>query len=164
MVVLAVSQFGVSAAALMEHSSLRNCENIRERCAARGPHDEQIRIPRQKLAHRCVADRVRCGARLARDRPPMQAMLGPVDRLFYSFMDMIDIPPGYPASLDLHHLQVFDVLLRERSLTRAARVLNVTQPALSKTLARLRRYFQDPLFVRVSLRMEPTAKALVLEA
>ena len=94
----------------------------------------------------------------------MQAMLGPVDRLFYSFMDMIDIPPGYPASLDLHHLRVFDVLLRERSLTRAARVLNVTQPALSKTLARLRRYFQDPLFVRVSLRMEPTAKALALEA
>ena len=94
----------------------------------------------------------------------MQAMLGPVDRLFYSFMDMIDILPGYPASLDLHHLRVFDVLLRERSLTRAARVLNVTQPALSKTLARLRRYFQDSLFVRVSLRMEPTAKALALEA
>src|SRR5215469_7616436 len=94
----------------------------------------------------------------------MQAMLGPVDRLFYSFMDMIDIPPGYPASLDLHHLRVFDVLLRERSLTRAARVLDVTQPALSKTLARLRRYFDDPLFVRVALRMEPTSKALDLEA
>ncbi len=77
---------------------------------------------------------------------------------------MIDIPSGYPTSLDLHHLQVFDVLLRERSLTRAARVLNVTQPALSKTLARLRQYFQDPLFVRVSLRMEPTSKALSLEA
>jgi len=78
-------------------------------------------------------------------------------------MDMISIPSGYSADLDLHHLQVFDVLLRERSLTRAARVLNVTQPALSKTLARLRRCFDDPLFVRVSLRMEPTAKALDLE-
>src|ERR1043166_407956 len=77
---------------------------------------------------------------------------------------MIDIPSGYPTPLDLHHLRVFDVLLRERSLTRAARVLNVTQPALSKTLARLRQYFQDPLFVRVSLRMEPTSKALSLEA
>ena len=52
--------------------------------------------------------------------------------------------------------------LREHSLTRAARLLNVTQPALSKTLARLRRYFGDPLFVRVSLRMEPTPKALAL--
>src|ERR1041384_775733 len=77
---------------------------------------------------------------------------------------MIDIPSGYPTPLDLHHLQVFDVLLRERSLTKAARLLNVTQPALSKTLARLRRYFDDPLFVRVALRMEPTSKALSLEA
>jgi DNA-binding transcriptional LysR family regulator len=79
-------------------------------------------------------------------------------------MDMIAIPSGYPGEIDLHHLQVFEVLLRERSLTRAARVLGVTQPALSKTLARLRRYFDDPLFVRVSLRMEPTSKALSLEA
>ncbi|MGN5476033.1 LysR family transcriptional regulator [Cupriavidus basilensis] len=34
-------------------------------------------------------------------------------------------------------------------MTKAARVLNLTQPALSKTLARLRVYFGDPLFVRV---------------
>src|SRR5690242_1430355 len=92
------------------------------------------------------------------------AMLKPAAGLFYSAMDMVSITSGYPAPLDLHHLQVFDLLLRERSLTRAARVLGVTQPALSKTLALLRRYFQDPLFVRVSLRMEPTAKALALEA
>jgi DNA-binding transcriptional LysR family regulator len=65
---------------------------------------------------------------------------------------------------DLHHLRVLDVLLREHSLTRAARELDVTQPALSKTLARLRRYFDDPLFVRVALRMEPTPKALQLQA
>jgi DNA-binding transcriptional LysR family regulator len=65
---------------------------------------------------------------------------------------------------DLHHLRVLDVLLREHSLTRAARELDVTQPALSKTLAYLRRYFDDPLFVRVALRMEPTPKALQLQA
>ena len=35
---------------------------------------------------------------------------------------------------------------------------------MSKTLARLRRYFGDPLFVRVALRMEPTPKALQLQA
>src|SRR5262249_36671728 len=73
------------------------------------------------------------------------------------------IPRSYSA-LDLHHLQVLDVLLREHSLTRAAKVLNVTQPALSKTLAHLRRHFDDPLFVRVALRMEPTLKALALKA
>ncbi|HEY7971456.1 MAG TPA: LysR family transcriptional regulator, partial [Xanthobacteraceae bacterium] len=75
---------------------------------------------------------------------------------------MNGIPGGYAGEIDLHHLRVLDVLLREHSLTRAARLLNVTQPALSKTLARLRRYFGDPLFVRVSLRMEPTPKALAL--
>jgi len=79
-------------------------------------------------------------------------------------MDINYIPSGYAAELDLQHLRVLDVLLRERSLTRAAKVLDVTQPALSKTLARLRRYFDDPLFVRVSHRMEPTPKALALTA
>lgn len=77
-------------------------------------------------------------------------------------MDIKSIPSGYAADLDLHHLRVLEVLLRERSLTRAAKVLDVTQPALSKTLARLRRFFDDPLFVRVSHRMEPTPKALAL--
>ena len=77
---------------------------------------------------------------------------------------MTTIPKGYEGEPDLHHLRVLDVLLREHSLTRAARTLNVTQPALSKTLARLRRYFDDPLFVRVALRMEPTPKALQLQA
>jgi DNA-binding transcriptional LysR family regulator len=64
----------------------------------------------------------------------------------------------------LQQLRVLDALLREHSLTRAARALDLTQPALSKTLANLRRYFDDPLFVRVALRMEPTPKALQLQA
>jgi DNA-binding transcriptional LysR family regulator len=73
------------------------------------------------------------------------------------------MPSDY-SEPDLHHLTVLDVLLREHSLTRAARELDVSQPALSKTLAHLRRYFDDPLFVRVALRMEPTPKALKLQA
>lgn len=72
------------------------------------------------------------------------------------------IPRINDGELDLHHLQIFDILLAERNLTRCARVLNMTQPALSKTLARLRLYFGDPLFVRVALKMEPTPKALEL--
>ena len=79
-------------------------------------------------------------------------------------MSINSIPHRNKDELDLHHLQVLDVLLREHGLTRAAKVLSVTQPALSKTLARLRRYFDDPLFVRVALRMEPTPKALELKA
>lgn len=76
-------------------------------------------------------------------------------------MGINSIPRSYEG-LDLQHLEALEVLLREHSLTRAAKALNVTQPALSKTLARLRHYFDDPLFVRVSLRMEPTPKALEL--
>ena len=75
---------------------------------------------------------------------------------------MSSIPANYGP--ELHHLRVLDVLLREHGLTRAARELNVSQPALSKTLAHLRRHFDDPLFVRVGLRMEPTPKALQLQA
>lgn len=73
---------------------------------------------------------------------------------------MRTIPSGY--DLDLYHLQVFDEIMRQGSLTRAALSLEVTQPALSKTLARLRKTFADPLFVRVAQRMEPTTKALQL--
>src|SRR5580765_6779580 len=72
------------------------------------------------------------------------------------------IPKIKDGEIDLLHLQIFEILLVERNLTRCARVLNMTQPALSKTLARLRLFFGDPLFVRVALRMEPTPKALEL--
>jgi DNA-binding transcriptional LysR family regulator len=72
------------------------------------------------------------------------------------------IPRGNTVEVDLRQLRAFEVLLRERNLTRAATVLGVAQPALSKTLAKLRRYFADPLFVRAGHRMEPTAKALDL--
>src|SRR4029078_6876853 len=83
--------------------------------------------------------------------------------LNYKLTAMTTIPSGYEGEPDLHHLQVLDVLLREHSLARAPRLLDVTQRALSKTLGRLRRYFDDPLFVRVALRMEPTPKALQLQ-
>jgi len=65
--------------------------------------------------------------------------------------------------IDLRQLRAFEVVLRERNLTQAATVLGLSQPALSKTLARLRHYFADPLFVRAANRMEPTAKARELE-
>jgi len=75
---------------------------------------------------------------------------------------MSPIPTGNRVEVDLRHLRALEVLLRERNLTRAATVLGVAQPALSKTLAKLRKYFGDPLFVRAGHRMEPTAKALEL--
>jgi len=82
--------------------------------------------------------------------------------LFARLHDMDVIPKIKDGEIDLLHLQIFEILLVERNLTRCARVLNMTQPALSKMLARLRLFFGDPLFVRVALRMEPTPKALEL--
>lgn len=52
------------------------------------------------------------------------------------------------ASLDLNLLVSLDALLRERSVTKAAQRLNLSQPALSAALARLRRHFGDDLLVR----------------
>ncbi len=61
--------------------------------------------------------------------------------------------------LDLNLLHVFDTIYREGSLTRAARALNLTQPAVSHSLARLREHFGDPLFSRQGNRMVPTPLA-----
>lgn len=64
---------------------------------------------------------------------------------------------------DLNLLVYLDVLLRERNVTRAADRLNISQPAMSNGLKRLRDMFQDPLLVRTSHGMEPTARALALQ-
>jgi DNA-binding transcriptional LysR family regulator len=58
--------------------------------------------------------------------------------------------------LDLNLLRVFDAVLRERGVTAAAARLELTQPAVSNALARLRGVFGDALFVRTPSGMEPT--------
>lgn len=64
--------------------------------------------------------------------------------------------------LDLNLLLVFEALMRERSVTRAARQLGIGQPAASNALARLRSLLRDELFLRSGSRMVPTARALQL--
>lgn len=61
---------------------------------------------------------------------------------------------------DLGMLIAFEMLMQERSVTRAAERLFLGQPAVSAALSRLRDLFDDPLFIRVRYRMEPTATAL----
>ncbi|MGM9481494.1 LysR substrate-binding domain-containing protein [Roseateles sp. NT4] len=63
---------------------------------------------------------------------------------------------------DLNLLPVFLTLMEERSVTRAAQRLGITQPALSNALTRLRALLQDPLFIRERYGMQPTPKALEL--
>lgn len=60
---------------------------------------------------------------------------------------------------DYNLLTVFDAMLRERSVTRAAAQLGLTQSAMSHALNRLRDYFDDPLFVKTAAGMAPTIKA-----
>src|ERR1039458_1525670 len=50
--------------------------------------------------------------------------------------------------VDLNLLVAFDALISERSVTHAARRLSVGQSAMSSTLARLRKLFDDPLLIR----------------
>lgn len=64
---------------------------------------------------------------------------------------------------DLNLFVVFDAIYRERSVTKVAALLNLTQPAVSNALQRLRQQYNDPLFVRTTAGMAPTpiAESLV---
>lgn len=61
--------------------------------------------------------------------------------------------------LDLNLLVVFNELLTERRVSKAADKLGVSQPAVSNSLAKLRRLFDDELFLRTPRGMEPTPYA-----
>ena len=67
------------------------------------------------------------------------------------------------ARVDLNLLVSLQVLLEELNVTRAAERLHVSQPAMSKTLLRLRLVFEDPLFTRSGRGLVPTPRALELK-
>ncbi len=67
--------------------------------------------------------------------------------------------PSTLRALDLNLLKVFDVVMAERSLTRAAHILSITQPAVSNSLRRLREALDDELMVRKGRTLEPTTRA-----
>jgi DNA-binding transcriptional LysR family regulator len=65
-------------------------------------------------------------------------------------------------STDFNLLIALDALLAEGSVTGAARRLSVTTPAMSRTLARIRSAFADPILVRAGRGLVPTPQALAL--
>ena len=71
------------------------------------------------------------------------------------------VAPNF-RTLDLNLLRVFDEVMSERSLTRAARNLSLTQPAVSNALRRLRDALGDELVRRSGQGMEPTPQAMRL--
>lgn len=72
------------------------------------------------------------------------------------------LKPTNFRTLDLNLLRVFDEVMAERSLTRAARNLSLTQPAVSNALRRLRETLGDELVQRAGQGMEPTPRALAI--
>ena len=65
-------------------------------------------------------------------------------------------------NVDLNLLVALDALLTERSVSRAALRLHLSQPATSALLARLRELFSDPLLLRSAREMLPTPRAVEL--
>lgn len=65
--------------------------------------------------------------------------------------------------LDLNLLVALDAMLTERSISRAAERMHMSQSAMSNALARLREYFNDELLVQVGRRMELTPRAETLQ-
>jgi DNA-binding transcriptional LysR family regulator len=61
--------------------------------------------------------------------------------------------------IDLNLLRLFDAIYRTRNVSRAAELLDLTQPSASQGLSRLRTLIQDPLFMRSAGGMLPTPKA-----
>ena len=61
--------------------------------------------------------------------------------------------------VNLNLLVIFAVLMRERSVTRASKILKISQPAVSHALKQLRALFADPLFTRSNTGIEPTEHA-----
>ncbi|MCX4764482.1 LysR family transcriptional regulator [Streptomyces sp. NBC_01275] len=69
-----------------------------------------------------------------------------------------------PAAMDLNLLVALDVLLEEESVQGAARRLHLSEPAMSRTLGRIRKALGDPVLVRAGRRMVPTPRALAVRA
>jgi DNA-binding transcriptional LysR family regulator len=66
-------------------------------------------------------------------------------------------------NFDLNLLLVLDAVLREGTLSNAAKTLKISQPTISSSLAKLREILQDDLFVRSGNGMQPTPRALALK-
>lgn len=62
-------------------------------------------------------------------------------------------------TLDLNLFQTFEAIYDRGNLTQAAQILNITQPAVSNALQRLRQKLDDPLFIHAGRKMNPTPMA-----
>jgi LysR family transcriptional activator for leuABCD operon len=74
----------------------------------------------------------------------------------------VDLPTASTPTLrgiDLNLLTVFDAVMQEQNITRAAKHLNMSQPAVSNAVSRLKLMFKDDLFLRYGRGIQPTQRA-----
>lgn len=67
------------------------------------------------------------------------------------------------SRLDLNLLVVFDSMMKTRSVTAVSEALEMSQPNVSRSLKKLREFFNDELFIRAARGMQPTERALALQ-
>ncbi len=65
-------------------------------------------------------------------------------------------------TVNLNLLTIFDAIMAENNLTRAADKIGMSQPAISLALSQLRQIFDDKLFIRTARGVNPTSKAMEL--
>ncbi len=103
------------------------------------------------------------GVRVDRDEGPLHQRSPPrfVPFVCRSFQGPRQAVQDEPVQrLDLNLLAIFDMVMSERSLTRAGKRLGMTQSAVSHALSRLRDAAGDPLFERTGRGVRPTARAV----
>lgn len=66
--------------------------------------------------------------------------------------------------MDLNLLKTFDAVMKSKSVNEAAKVLNITAPAVSHSLNRLREQYNDPIFIRQGRGIVPTNFAMELHS
>lgn len=76
--------------------------------------------------------------------------------------NLLDMGKPQLRMVDLNLLTVFDAVMQEQNITRAAHSLGMSQPAVSNAVARLKVMFNDELFVRYGRGIQPTARAFQL--
>ena len=82
----------------------------------------------------------------------------------YAFVGCLCMNYAHARNADLNLLVALRFLVEERSVTRAARRMFLTQPAMSRVVDRLQIMFEDQLLVRTTKGYEPTHRALTIYA
>ncbi|WP_237217884.1 helix-turn-helix domain-containing protein, partial [Falsiroseomonas oryziterrae] len=93
----------------------------------------------------------------------MPAKLAAALALLHCMFDIGSMREVNLRGVDLNLLVLLDLLIELRSVTAAAEAANMSQPAMSRALGRLRALLRDPLLARGSQGLVPSPAALALQ-